>query len=143
MTVKRTDIRKYVVDMLAAEPQTEARGTVFNGKIRSFSRADLPCLNVFTPDDERDESAGYNSKSHKTRRCTLVVFAAIAPDPDEDLVDILDSLAGEVEGKLDADRSLGGLATYTEWRSTVCDYNPDADVPHGIAQIVYDVHYLN
>lgn len=99
-------------------------------------------LNVFTPEDQRDESSGYNSKHHKTRMCNLEIWAAVAPETDQELADTLDDLIGEVCGKLDADRYLGGLVTYMEWRSTTCEYNPDADIPHGIAQIIYEVKYL-
>lgn len=146
MALKRKVIRAYVRNLLLAATQTAAGDNIFNSRMGIIRRADLPAadqpfVNIFVVDELRNEGTGYH-QHHQTKEGTLELHIGVYPGPETNIADTLDDLCEEVMSKLDSDRKLGGAVTLCEYQETNIEFNPNAEVPHAVARLAYELQYL-
>jgi len=133
MTHDRKAVRDAVVAALNGE--TAAGTEVHSGKLHPLTT--LPALIVWTKEDAFAEFAAVEDSS-KARDVVLVIEAHVAGLMDT-IDDSLDALAEQVEASIEADLTLGAVATTAEYVGTVCEFDGGVNPPTGLATITYAV----
>ncbi|MDY6790534.1 MAG: hypothetical protein SWH54_04615 [Thermodesulfobacteriota bacterium] len=134
MAHKRKQIRDQVKTVLTGLVTTGNR--VFVSRVYPLKTSQLPGLLIYTVEEE-SEPGGSRAID---RMLTLAVegyVKAIGGAID----DTLDLIAEEVEGAIDADRSLNGLAVYAHIASTEIEFDAESDKPVGIIVMKFSINY--
>ena len=101
----------------------------------------LPALIVYTRSEEVDpELETFDGTTHKeARRLSLVVegYAAATDDVDN----TLDTIAVEVESAMAGDETINSLAEASWLRETEVEFDAEAESPHGLVRLIYEVLY--
>lgn len=137
----RKQIRDAVVEMLA-DLQTTGRN-VYPSRIYSLDESELPSLSVFTVDEQSDEvvtkvTLGRPAKLH--RACPLVIEGHAMVD--ENIDDVLDQIALEVEVAMSAALVIGARELSAQLKSTGKTLLGDAEDQIGIVRLLYTVPYV-
>jgi hypothetical protein len=133
---KRQSIRTAVQTMLSGH--TDVGTSVFANRVSAFWREELPCISIFTKDEQsqpRDLSG-----RQSIRNLTLAIEVRI--EVNENLDDSLDTIANQIEDIISADTSLMGQASGAQETSTVLDVSVEGDKQIGLLTLTYTVTYI-
>lgn len=132
----RSQIRDAVVT--AVTGLTTTGSNVFASRV--YPHATLPSLAVYTvAESVQDEEGTLGTKQH--RALEVIVEARAKAAAAATLDDTLDTIAAEVEAALVADRTLGGLAKWTEYQEAEIELDAEAEQPVGLARLTFAVIY--
>lgn len=137
----RTQIRRAVKDRLTGLPATAERAYV--GRTRPLAAGSDPALLIYTR-RENSETDSQGSSPRLARSVTLIVEGranATGADAAEDLENLLDQIAAEVEPAMVADWSLGGLAQEVTLTSTEIEIVAPGDTHEGRIALQYRIGY--
>lgn len=133
----RKQVRAAAVSDLTGLSTTGAN--VFNARVKPIREQDMPCLNVFL----LDESSDWDAQGTMVRTGDLVVEGRT--QGGDDLFDLLDAIAAEVETAIYAEtpelegllHNIGTPRTQIELQDT----QQGADRRTGIIRILFPVQY--
>ncbi len=123
----RTQIRDAAVALLDALTTTSTRCTGGRPKSRPIQETELPCLLVYTQEEESEPVSGQMGTRRLQRAVQLMVHGYAQGTGDIDAT--LDTIAKEVEEALAASPTLGGLCKDLYLTGTVKDSDPEAQQP--------------
>lgn len=130
-------VRKQIRDALAAAltgMATAAR--VYTGRVHPTETDVLPCALLFT----NEETIGRGSKGGTLTRDLSAVIEGHA-EAVAGLVDVLDTIAKEVEAAVAAAGDLGGLITAADLTGTEIEITGAAQKPTGLIRLEYLMTY--
>lgn len=135
---QRKQIRDAVAASLAAA-NTGAGPRVSKTRIVPWSRTELPAIAVYT----LSETVADGSKSTAGRELERVMQLEIigAVKATEDVDDLLDALAVEIERAMHKDETFGGACGESVLATTEIAVEAAGDKPIGFISLVYDVTY--
>lgn len=136
MTHVRQQIREAAATALTGLTTTGAN--VFQSRKRPLGESKLPCLLVFT-DEEQISGTSVHGPAMLDRRVQLRVVA-LAKDTT-DLDDALDTIAAEVETAL-GNTTLGGKVSGLVLTGTTVDFDDSTDKPVGQIVLTYEANYF-
>ncbi len=131
---ERKIIRDAVVTRLYGA--TSAGAHVEASRVSSWKTSDLPALGVYTLHEESEQA---NLEGGLKR--TLTVLVEINAALTEQVGDVLDALALQVENAFDADRTLGGIADDLWLSGTSIALSDGQSIPMGLGQMTFEVTY--
>lgn len=135
---ERKDIRDAIVAALVAAGASFG-SRVFPSRNPPLRTAELPAVCVYT-DDEAVDRASWSTAPRELTRTVNVAVEAWARATD-DIEDVLDALALEVETAMDADLNLDDTAFDSGLLSTEIGIASAGDRPMGAARLIYSVVY--
>lgn len=135
----RTQIRDAAVNALDALTTTSTRCTGGRPKSRPIAESELPCLLVYTNEEESEPVSGQMGLRRMSRSVQLLVHGYAQGTGDIDAT--LDTIAKEVEAALMADPTLGALAKDTYLVGTVKDSDPEAKQPTWEVVLTFTCEY--
>lgn len=140
MSHVRTQIRAAIVARLKVAGIV-APESVLPGRRRPTTQAQLPCLLVYTDEENSSREAANSGVALRKRTVDLVVRCRLSTvaDPPQDQ---LDALAVQVEVALDGSGSLGGLLVDLELQRTEQGApSPASDRQPGEIDLIYAAEY--
>lgn len=143
MSVKhpRQMIREAVRDALAGK--TDVGNRIYLNRATPFTSRrwedNLPAIVVYT----LDESAELSAAAPLEYQRTVQVAVEILSRADDDLDDVLDTIARQVELSLILDDSLGGACNALRYSSTQMVLKPDGDDLFGGCRILFTAEYFD
>jgi hypothetical protein len=123
----RTQIRDAAVALLDSLETTRDKCTGGRPKSRPIQESELPCLLVYTNEEESEPVSGTMGARRIARAVQLVVHGFVASTGDAD--ETMDTIAKEVEAALAAAPTLGGLSKDLYLTGTTKESDPDAEKP--------------
>lgn len=136
MTHVRAQIRATVKTTVTGLATTGSN--VFASRVRPVSDGDLPCLLVYTLEEE-SEPLSKGSPPALVRTLDLVIEGLARSKTALD--DALDQIAAEVEAALAADLTLGGLARFSALTSSAVAVDAEGDSNYGAIRMTLTVEY--
>ena len=136
MTHARENIRSSVETRV--QSLTPTGDSVFAAKTTNLQTTQLPCLLIYTLDEECQPDTTMAS-SLLTRVLTLVI-EGVAKDGDT-IFDDLDDIAESVEIAMASDVQFGGKAKDSYLVSTEVDFNSEGDQIFGSIKLTYQFIY--
>lgn len=134
MTHARQKIRDKIVDIL--EPIADV--TVVNS--RAYPMVTLPVISVYTLNESsQSENVTINAPRRYSR--VLAVAITIAVSESEQADEMADVYAGQVEIKMAADVTLGGMVTDSTLTQTDTEIDGGSEKPIFITRLVYEIWY--
>lgn len=137
----RKQIRDAVAALLA-DLQTTGRN-VYPSRIYSLDESELPSLSVFTVDEGSDEvvtKVTLHKPAKLHRVCPLVIEGHAMVD--ENIDDVLDQIAQEVEVAMSAALVVGTRELPAQLQSTGKTLLGDNEDQVGIVRLVYTIPYV-
>ncbi|NDV20827.1 hypothetical protein GO013_15560 [Pseudodesulfovibrio sp. JC047] len=132
----RTQVRDALKDRLSGLPTTS--GNVFKSRGYPITSEKFPALLIYNG-PEASEPVDFDDA--KDREFDVIVEAgAFAPEDQVD--DMLDQIAVEVENAIEADQTLGGLAKSTTLTGSEPDVSIDGEMPFGVLALTFTVNYM-
>jgi hypothetical protein len=133
-------IRKQIRDAfaLAVTGLTTTGSNVFIGRVEPIEMAKTPALVIFTPDDEREAGAGGPVPRTYHRIITIEV---IGETYQADPIDLLDTIAVEVETAAAADITLGGICQDLTLRGSEITLTGESAQPSGVIIMQFLARY--
>lgn len=132
---KRQAIREGIAAQLAGKTAAETR--VYETRMVPFHRLTLPAIAVYSTeessDDQQTAPRGYK------RALTVTVEAAVKGSGNVD--DAMDAIALEIEGAVEADRTVAGAADDLTLTGTQMDLIEHGDHAFGSVRLQYRVTY--
>lgn len=135
----RTQIRDAAVDLLDALTTTSTRCSGGRPRSRPVQESELPCLLVYTNEEESEPVSGQMGTRRMDRNCQLIVHGYAQGTGDVDAT--LDTIAKEVEAALAAAPTLGGLAKDSYLTGTAKESDPEAQQPTWEIVLTFTVQY--
>lgn len=123
----RTQIRDAAVNLLDALTTTSTRCTGGRPRSRPIQESELPCLLVYTNEEESEPVSRTLGARRMDRNVQLMVHGYTASTGDADKT--MDTIAKEVEAALAASPTLGGLCKDLYLVGTVKESDPEASQP--------------
>lgn len=111
---------------------------VFQGRVYPITQAQLPCLLVYTSNEEVEH--GTLTPPRKLFRKLELVIEGRATAASN-LEDTLDTIAKEVEVALYGDRTLNSLARDSNLLRTEVELTAQGEKSHGLVRLTYEVFY--
>lgn len=136
MAHKRTDIREAVKTMLLSN--TIAGLNVYSNRVSAFWKSELPSISIFTTEEEATPRDLGNKSYIRTMQLRLEVHA----EATEDLDDLLDDAAVQVEDIMNADQGLLGTAIGSKLTTTSIELAGDASTPVGVCSLNFEIKYI-
>lgn len=124
----RQQVRDAIVTLVTGLTTTGT--TVHSG--RAFPHETLPSLSVYTPSEEVDEDC-------LTRRLQVIIEGRAKKQNDVD--DLLDTIAKEVEVAIGGDPTLSGVALRVFPPVTTVEIEDEAEQPVGLITMEFPVIY--
>jgi hypothetical protein len=134
---ERQAIREAALTLL--DGATAAGVRVFKTRLAPLRQAELPAIAVYTDEESVSPDSGTSSPRELTRTVTLAVEGWVKANEDVD--DVLDELALEIETAMDADQNLGGTAFDSVLVKTETGLKIDGERPMGCVHLEYAVTY--
>ncbi len=141
----RTIIREAVVGLLISA-NTAAGARVDNTRVELHKVSRLPAINVLTPRESVDREASEESSPRElVRDATIEIEAWVKDTAAVPVAKAMDRIAKQIEDAMDADPTLGGVASDSILESTEIDplENDESDVLVGHVTLTYSVTYLS
>lgn len=135
----RTQIRDAAVALLDALETTRDKCTGGRPNSRPIQESELPCLLVYTNEEESAPASRTMPARRLQRAVQLVVHGYAQGTGDIDAT--LDTIAKEVEAALGADPTLGGLAKDTYLVGTLKQSDADAQKPTWEVVLTFTCEY--
>lgn len=128
----RAQLRAAAAAALRGLPQT--RDNVYKTRLAALTARQLPALKIYTisETDER-ETQGENGEIARSVELSIECVAAAADDID----DLLDQIAFEVEGRIAEDPTFGGLAADCGLESVQFAPDWEGEIPAGVMTLTY------
>lgn len=136
MAHPRALIRQAVVAQLIAA-STAAGARVEATQEIPHRRATEPAIGVYTPGDQNESDVRSAPRENK-RNLDLVIEGIVIGTASPAVADALDSLADEIEDALDADDTLGGTASESNYVSTDMEIREDSGRTVGLIRLTYN-----
>jgi hypothetical protein len=133
----RRAIREAAAAKLRGRP--DAAAPVFENRMLTLRRCALPAVAVYALQETVD-AASASSAPRELKRTLQLAIDVVASHTD-DLDDVLDELARQVEREMHGDETLSGTASDSLLASTSVDLAMDGERPAGRAQLIYSVTY--
>lgn len=132
--------RKLIRDQIMAQllNRTSAADRVVPSRSAPF-RGTLPSIGVYVDNDQTDEDSA-DTAPRKLKR-TIQVAIDCWVEATDNLEDVFDAIALEVETAMDADDFLGDTAMWSWPASTECGVTTNGNREIGCAHMVYTVVY--
>lgn len=137
---ERQAIREAVVAQLigpAPAFRTSARDRITKSRMAPIRGSELPAINVYT--DGEEVSADSRSTAPRELTRTMVVTIEAWAKYAENVDDVLDDLALEIESAMDRDLNLAGTAFDSKLERTEIGIKLDGDRPMGCVHLEYAV----
>ena len=118
---------------------TSAGANVYSGRTTPLWQAELPAILIYTREEpsERLDRGG----EKLLRNCQVAIEARVRLPADSSLDDTLDDLAQEIEDKIEADETLGGLALHSTLLNTEIDVTAEGERELGAIRLTYAMAY--
>lgn len=139
---ERQAIREAVVAQLigvAPAFRTSAQGRVTKSRMAPMRGTDLPAINIYTDGDET-AAGSKDTAPRELTRTTVVTIEAWARYA-ENVDDVLDELALEIETAMDVDLNLAGTAFDSVLERTEIGIKLEGDRPMGCVHLEYAVTF--
>lgn len=117
--------------------KTMAGARVYETRMVPWRNQELPAISVFSGDESVDDQQ--SAPRELKRKLDLTIDAVVIAS--EDLDDVLDAFALEVERAMHADPTLGGAASDTVLKRTTIGTMVEGNRPIGAVQLVYETTY--
>jgi hypothetical protein len=137
MAHQRQVIREAVVAQLKG--RTSAEDRVFKSREIPLKRCELPAICVYTLEETVDQDSRQSSPRRLSR--PLQVAVELVVENSEDVDDVIDALALEVEDALEADPFFGSSCVDSMLASTQIGIDVTGAKPVGRALMAYAVLY--
>jgi hypothetical protein len=132
----RKQLRAAAKDLFAGLVTTGSR--VYVGRARQLAAAHKPSLLIYT----RNEDAGTSSSGNPAtlrRTCDLVLEGRVLGGDAEEVEDLLDDIASEIERKLGANATFDGLAKAVGLTRTETDVQAPGEHLNGKITMTFGV----
>lgn len=140
MAHERKEIRDALVAQLAANVSLVA-GRVSASRKEPHRKAELPAAVVYTTSEQVDPESRRASPQRLTRNLVVTVSAYAEADSVDELDEVLDAIALEIETAVDLDDTLGGKAGFIGLSSTETAVGVEGTRPTGELTMTFDVVY--
>jgi hypothetical protein len=132
-------IRKQIRDAFASAVTglTTTGANVFIASTEPTAVANLPALIINTPDDDREGSSGPPPRTHQRVLTIQVIGQALQADS----LNVLDTIAAEVETAVAADITLGGICKDLLLNSTEIALTGESAQPSGTIIMQFEAKY--
>lgn len=131
----RKQIRDKVVSLLIGK--TDAGNNIFPLRVRPIEEQTLPTVQVYA----NSESSEIWQEAPREYERKLSLAIQITAKADDNLEDVLDTIAEQVENVLRQDHSLGELCRDVILSGTELTLNQNGDTLIGSCNITYDLLY--
>lgn len=135
----RQQIRERVASVLTG--LTTTGSNVFQSRIYPLEKSNLPCLSIYTQ-EEQSRPVELGNEARTISRVLKLRIDGVAR-ATSDIDDILDTIAKEVETAMANDVVTGGLSKGHELTETIISLFGDGEQPVGIVSLLYDIQYFN
>lgn len=133
----RAMIRAEFVERLTGLETTQDR--VYAGRTRPLSAGHAPTLLIYTVEESSAPGTFDGNAGALSRTLQVMVDGRVSAETPPD--DLLDQVALEVEDRLRADRTLGGLAFDLVLHGTITDVKAEGVSHLGVIRLEYRVRY--
>lgn len=134
---KRTLIRNEIKNLLINAPTT-CGDNVYSNRVSAYWRDELPSISIFTTEENAEPR---DIRSNQYVRTMNLMFEVHA-EASEDLDQLLDTIADEIEDVMVANQSIGGHAIGSTYTSSSSELTGDATKPIGVLTINYEIKYI-
>jgi len=138
MAHARQQIRESVATIVGSLTTTGTN--VFQSRVYNVQETELPCLLIYTTDEEVSGPQSIASPRRIERVLELVIEGKARASATLD--DTLDDIAAEVEVAMGADPTLNVNAVDSLLSSVAIEYSADAEQPVGSIVMRYSVAYI-
>lgn len=135
MAHARTQIRKAIKDLLL--PVAVFQAHIFTSRFSNLQLSELPSANIFCLVESATPADIHNAEIDRVLQVGISIKTAVTDDID----DVLDELAEQVELVIDANTTLGGIVKSLSLVRTQIQTNEDGAEPVGEALLQYQVNY--
>lgn len=119
---------------------TDAEDRVFVNREQKVSQSELPCIIIYTPQEESTPSAFPLSRYIRTLQLLIEVRVEASGQVDDDV----DNLLAEIEAILLANQSISGTATQgASLASSEVRVNSDGEKDIGVGVLTYQCKYIS
>jgi len=136
MTHVRQQIRERVGTVVTGLSTTGSN--VFQSRVYPLQDTNLPALLVYSTTE--DSEADVIGTALSTNRIVNIVIEGYVK-ATTDFDDTVDTICEEVETALANDRTLNGLAKFSQLTGTEINYNGEGETPVGVVTLTYQVQY--
>jgi len=136
MTHVRQQIRERVGTVVTGLSTTGSN--VFQSRVYPLQDSNLPALLVYSTTE--DSEADVIGTALSTNRIVNIVIEGYVK-ATTDFDDTVDTICEEVETALANDRTLNGLAKFSQLTGTEINYNGEGETPVGVVTLTYQVQY--
>ena len=136
MTHVRQQIRERVGTVVTGLSTTGSN--VFQSRVYPLQDVNLPALLVYSTTE--DSEADVIGTALSTNRIVNIVIEGYVK-ATTDFDDTVDTICEEVETALANDRTLNGLAKFSQLTGTEINYNGEGETPVGVVTLTYQVQY--
>ncbi len=133
----RKEIRHAVVELLKGK--TDCGDNVFASRVRSVFELELPCILVWT----KAEPVKIYTEAPREYEKNLLVAIEILAKGDDDLDDVLDDIASDVEYWMHQDHTKRELSSDTTLKSTEITLDKSGDQLIGATILTYELPYYS
>jgi hypothetical protein len=141
MSNNRTNIRNALVALLtgtAPSYTTLCEDRIYPNRSHNIAKAKLPAMRIFD-ESESGSPADLSSKRYRRKISTRI---EILVESSTNLDSTLDTIAGQVEDIIAADRSLNGTALAATYISTELQFDSSGEKKLGLAVLNFQIDYL-
>lgn len=137
---KRTAIRNAIVAKLIAA-STAAGSRVKTTRLEPARNHELPCISVYSDEDPVDQERTNATAPRKSWREYRVGIVGWVVGTSENLDDLLDDLAAEIERAMGADEQLTATCEDSVLINTSFGMKTDGNRPLGAVELTYSIAY--
>ncbi len=130
-------IRAALATVLDGLPVTGSR--VYRSRSTAMEEANLPGIRLATREEESENLTLITPALQENKVRVIVECCGKTSD---DLDDLLDQMAKEVENRISLNQTLGGMTRYIQLQSTEIGLRNEAEKPIGVCSLVYEALYL-
>jgi hypothetical protein len=136
---QRKLIREAAVSALVSAG-TSAGARVKESRLEPARAAELPCISVYTTDESVDPASITTAPREMKRTVQLEIVAWARAT--ENIDDVLDGLAEEIENAVESDPTFGDTASNSILSDTAVGLKLEGDRPMGAVSLTYAVTYF-
>lgn len=136
MSHVRQQIREEIATTVTGLATTGTN--VFQSRVYPLQDSNLPALLVYSTSED-SEADVMGSTLVAQRNLNVLIEGYVKANTDFD--DVVDTICAQVEAAMGADRTLNGLAKFSQLVGTEISYNGEGESPVGVVTMTYAVQY--
>lgn len=133
-------IRHFIRDLLKGK--TDAGQRVFANRAVPVWESELPCILIYTREDPKDISVNAPREYRSNLQLVIEIIAEGYSDSLDQVDDVLDALASQVEYEIDQDHRLSGHAEDLFYETTSFQIRENGNKYVGALIMTFRVPYL-